>query len=136
MGRHQKSPVSLRGSQNNDRGYSSVGETGSSGRANTKMGSTITRRRIVSVCLLLCACSMCDVNCASVVTSHCLLIPQKREHWASFCFSLGLSGRAPGLPLSEDVGLYPSEPTLVHPCSCLNPTPPPTLFCVRRASID
>ena len=29
--------------------------------------------------LLLCACSMCDGNCSSAITSHCLLILQKRS---------------------------------------------------------
>ena len=32
------------------------------------------RRRLGS--LLLCACSMCGVNCSSAITSHCLLICQ------------------------------------------------------------
>ena len=31
---------------------------------------------------------MCDVNCSSAITSHCLLILQKRSIQASFCFSL------------------------------------------------
>ena len=29
--------------------------------------------------LLLYACSMCDINCLSAITSHCLLILQKRS---------------------------------------------------------
>ena len=30
--------------------------------------------------LLLCACSMCHVNCSSAVTSHCLLIEHPAQH--------------------------------------------------------
>ena len=42
------------------------------------------RRRFGS--LWLCACSICDVNCSSVITSYCLLILQNRSSLKKFNF--------------------------------------------------